>query len=178
LILNLAFENSVIKHNTDQNFSYEASVIVDLIRQLLFEKGERLSFETVMSHESKIRVLQNAMEMGYKNYLYFVSTEDVVINKNRVMIRVKEGGHDVPIEKIESRYDRSLKLLKEAVKYTYRTFIYDNSGTERASPFSMYSSYFSLSLFPNSIMNDLMILIMLYLEFYAIAVRHIRITNK
>lgn len=130
LVLNLVFENNVIKHKTDQNFSYEASVIVDLIRQLLIEKGERLSFETVMSHESKIHVLQNAMELGYKNYLYFVSTEDVEINKNRVDNRVKDGGHNVPKEKIESRYDRSLKLLREAVKYTYRTFVYDNSGTE------------------------------------------------
>jgi len=130
LILNLAFENNIIKNKAGRNLSYEASIIVDFIRQLLFEKGEQLSFETVMSHDSKISVLQNAMEMGYKNYLYFVSTEDVAININRVMVRVKGGGHNVPTEKIESRYDRSLKLLKEAVKYTYRTFIYDNSGTE------------------------------------------------
>jgi len=130
LILNLAFENNAIKNKADRRLSYEAFVIVDFIRQLLLEKGEQLSFETVMSHDSKINILQNAIKMGYRNYLYFVSTEDVAINKYRVMVRTKDGGHNVPTEKIESRYVRSLSLLKEAVKYTYRTYIYDNSGDE------------------------------------------------
>ena len=43
----------------------------------------------------------------------------------------KVGGHPVPEDKIISRYFRSLALLSEAVKYSDRTYIFDNSGHER-----------------------------------------------
>jgi len=44
---------------------------------------------------------------------------------------VKLGGHDVPQEKIVSRYYRSLELLPEAVKYSNRAYIFDNSSHDR-----------------------------------------------
>jgi len=39
------------------------------------------------------------------------------------------GGHPVSRKKIKSRYYNSLDNLKDAVRYTYRTFIFDNSGS-------------------------------------------------
>ena len=72
------------------------------------------SFETVFSHSSKLDIMQQAVELGYKVYLYFVSTEDPEINKFRVAARKMKGGHDVPPEKIESRYYLSMNLLYNA----------------------------------------------------------------
>jgi predicted ABC-type ATPase len=57
-----------------------------------------------------------------------VATEDVNINIKRVQNRVFQGGHSVPKEKIESRYERSLDLLLDAIKCTDRAYIFDNSG--------------------------------------------------
>ena len=65
---------------------------------------------------------------GYKNYLYYISTESPSINIERVKQRVKLGGHPVSKNKIESRYYSCLENLKDAVKHTYRTFIFDNSS--------------------------------------------------
>jgi len=81
-----------------------------------------------MSHRSKIHFLKNANQAGYKNYLYYISTESPIINIERVKQRVKLGGHDVALAKIETRYYNSLSNLKEAIRNTYRTFIFDNSG--------------------------------------------------
>lgn len=39
-----------------------------------------------------------------------------MINVLRVKLRVESGGHDVPEEKIISRYDRALVLVKDLVK--------------------------------------------------------------
>lgn len=107
--------------------SYFASVIADFIRRRLLEKGVSFTFETVMSHASKIDILRQAQAAGYRTYLYFVSTENPDINIDRVRIRVEEGGHPVHPDKIRSRYERSLELLPEAIGCCNRAFIFDNS---------------------------------------------------
>ncbi|MGB0949027.1 MAG: toxin, partial [Marinirhabdus sp.] len=78
---------------------------------------------------SKIETLKKSQEKGYKNYLYFISTESVAINKQRVEERIKNGGHPVPFNKIEDRYYKNLEYLFKAIKHTYRTFVFDNSGS-------------------------------------------------
>jgi predicted ABC-type ATPase len=60
---------------------------------------------------------------------YYIATEDPVINISRVCHRVKMGGHPVPEDKIISRYYRSLDLLFDAVRYSHRAYIFDNSGS-------------------------------------------------
>lgn len=55
--------------------------------------------------------MRQAQALGYRTYLYFVSTEDPEINVDRVRIRVEEGGHMVAPDKVRSRYFNSLSLL-------------------------------------------------------------------
>jgi predicted ABC-type ATPase len=126
--LKLTSDGHYIKNSNEETHSYEAAMLVDFMRNELIENGIRVTCETVMSHPSKVEVLKKAQDLGFKNYLYFISTQSVEVNKNRVRERVLNGGHDVPEEKIERRYTKSLELLSEAVKYTYRSFIFDNSG--------------------------------------------------
>lgn len=104
-----------------------AQIIADFLRKKLLEKKERFSFETVFSHPSKLEIMKEAKEKGYKVYLYFVSTESPEINKLRVRSRKDQGGHDVPQELIESRYYRSLDLLYEACQVAYQVYFFDNS---------------------------------------------------
>ncbi|TGV03494.1 zeta toxin family protein [Flavivirga rizhaonensis] len=129
-LIDLEFKNGKITNPNSETHSYEASILADFIRNQLIENGKKLTFETVMSHKSKIETLKKSQDLGYKNYLYFISTESVEINKQRVSERVKSGGHPVPVHKIEDRYYKSLEYLLEAIKYTYRTFIFDNSGNK------------------------------------------------
>jgi predicted ABC-type ATPase len=112
--------------------AYFASVAADFLRQKLLERRVSFSFETVMSSPDKVALLEKAQRLGYRTYLYFIATEDPAINVARVKARVNLGGHDVPEDKIVSRYARSLDLLLEAVKHTNRTYLFDNSrqGTE------------------------------------------------
>ena len=71
--------------------------------------------------------MRQAKKAGYKVYLYFVSTESPDINKFRVEARTKQGGHDVPKDKIKKRYYRSMDLLYEACQVAYQVFFFDNS---------------------------------------------------
>jgi predicted ABC-type ATPase len=111
--------------------AYFASVAADFIRKKLIESGRTITFETVMSSPDKVELLRLAQVRGYRTYLYYVATEDPEINISRVRHRVKMGGHDVPRDKIISRYYRSLDLLMDAVRYSHRAYIFDNSSHER-----------------------------------------------
>ena len=104
-----------------------AQITARYLREQLLNNNKRFSFETVFSHKSNLDIMRKASESGYKVYLYFVSTESPEINKYRVALRVKQGGHSVPIDKIEERYYRSLNLLKAASEIAYQAFFFDNS---------------------------------------------------
>lgn len=124
--IDLSFKENVIRIAEGTN-SYEAALISDYLRNLLILKGETFSFETVMSHPSKLEILKKAQEGGFKNYLYFISTESVDINMQRVVERVEKGGHRVDSQKIQERYFKSMELLSEMIPYCHRCFIFDNS---------------------------------------------------
>lgn len=123
-------DNKLSFHDVGVN-SYFASVCADFIRQKLIQCSRSFTFETVMSFRDKVELLQIAKSRGYRTYLYYVATEDPSINVSRVRYRVSMGGHSVPMDKIISRYKRSLDLLSEAVRATNRAYIFDNSTHER-----------------------------------------------
>ncbi len=107
--------------------SYYASVLADFLRQQLLRTSQSFSTETVMSFHDKIDLLRAAQAAGFRTYLYYVATEDPAINIERVKYRVAHGGHDVPEEKIVSRYHKSLKLLSQAIRYANRGVLFDTS---------------------------------------------------
>ncbi|MDI2592625.1 zeta toxin family protein [Pseudomonas sp. N3-W] len=110
--------------------SYYASVISDFLRHKLLDSGISFTFETVMSSPDKVALLRKAQERGFRTYLYFVATDDPMINISRVRNRVRLGGHPVPEDKIVSRYGRSLGLLLDAIRHSDRAYIFDNSSHE------------------------------------------------
>ena len=86
-----------------------------------------LIFETVLSIPQKVDYIKRAKEAGFFVRLFFVSTSSPAINAARIAKRVMEGGHDVPIPKIISRYYRSITNCGIASEFVDRTYVYDNS---------------------------------------------------
>lgn len=125
--LPFSIDNDVLYYRGAVN-SYIAADIAAFIRKTLLEQGISFTFENVFSHESKLQIMENARHLGYRVYLYFITTEDADINVSRVHNRVKKGGHSVPEDRIRSRYTRSLEQLKKAVKCADRVFLFDNSS--------------------------------------------------
>lgn len=123
----LKIKNNVLEVNTKID-SYLAADIAEFIRQQLLENNISFTFETVMSHSGKVAFLQKAKDYNYKVYLYYVATNDVEINIDRVLKRVAQNGHNVAKENIIKRYYKSLENLKNAVKISNRAYLFDNSG--------------------------------------------------
>lgn len=90
-------------------------------------------FETVFSSTEKLEFVRKAKAAGFFIRLFFVCTSDPEINVHRITKRFLEGGHEVPISKIISRYYKSLANAAQAIPLVDRAYIYDNS-VENALP--------------------------------------------
>jgi predicted ABC-type ATPase len=120
----VVLKDGYLKLKAEKSSPLIGMIVSDLIREYLLSNGISFTMETVFSHPDKLELIRKAIAKGYKVYLYFVSTEDPLINVKRVAA----GGHDVPHNKIVERYERTMNNLYEAVKLSYRAYIFDNSG--------------------------------------------------
>jgi len=109
-----------------------ANKAAELREEYLLKKGGIL-FETVLSAGDKLDYIKRAKEKGYFIRLFFVGTDHPSINASRIARRVMEGGHDVPISKIVSRFDKSILNCGLIASFVDRLYVYDNS-VEFAEP--------------------------------------------
>lgn len=72
--------------------------------------------------------MREASAVGYKVNLVFVGVKSSTVSQWRVAHRVRMGLHDVPLEDIVRRFDRSMSNLAIAMRIAHRTFVVDNTG--------------------------------------------------
>lgn len=126
--IDISLEENIIVDKSKDTHSYEASLISSFIRKELIKNEETFSFESVMSHTSKLNELTLAKEKGYRIYLYFVCIDDPNINVSRVENRVAKGGHKVDKAKVKSRYGPTLDNAYDAIQLSDRAYLFDNSN--------------------------------------------------
>jgi len=117
-------------HEGHGPLGYYIPVLCDFLRARWLQAHESFTFETVFSSEAKLTLLREAAALGYRVYLYYICTDDVQINRERVHIRVEGGGHSVPDDTIATRFEKSLSLLPEGLSLAHRAYLFDNSGRE------------------------------------------------
>lgn len=96
-------------------------------RENMVRQRKSFTFETVLSTERNLLLLESARKKGYFIRGWFVLTVDPAINVRRVAFRSQHGGHSVPDNKIISRYYRSLELLPRFIDVCDRCNIIDNT---------------------------------------------------
>lgn len=97
------------------------------LRYECLEQKRDFVFETVFSSAEKLEFLQKAKEAGFFIRLFYVCTSDPAINVTRITQRYLNGGHEVPISKVISRYYKSLLNATKAISFVDRAYVYDNS---------------------------------------------------
>ncbi len=105
----------------------EAARIAESQREEHLARREDFCFETVLSTTRNLDLLQRAKEAGYFIRCYYILTADPWINVIRIRLRTLSGGHDVPEDKVISRYQKALDLVSEVVAVSDVCHIYDNS---------------------------------------------------
>ena len=115
----------------------QAAIRAKEMREECLSNLKSMAFETVYSTPEKVEFIRRAKAAGFFIRLFFICTNDPSINAQRVALRVMEGGHDVPIPKIISRYYRSIANCVETMTWVDRAYFYDNSETD-TDPFLVF----------------------------------------
>ncbi len=102
--------------------------VCQTLRERLLETGISFGLETVASTEDKLGFAKKAKSLGYEIALLFVTTGDPELCCQRIAQRVAAGGHDVPREKVFSRFERTMGYLPEYIMLADRAEVFDNSG--------------------------------------------------
>lgn len=105
----------------------EAAQMADELRNKLVDEQQDFTFETVLSTDRNLKLLKKAKDNGYFIKCFYVLTANPQINISRVQVRKESGGHDVPKDKIISRYSRALDLIPQLLEVCDVCHIYDNS---------------------------------------------------
>ena len=122
-------DNLVDPNHKDNITAYlNAMNKAEQLREAALINGVSFSFETVLSTYDKVDFIKRAKSKGYAIQIYYVLTESVEVNIKRVETRVAQGGHDVPRDKIISRYDKAMNLMPEVLRLADIAVIYDNTG--------------------------------------------------
>ena len=102
--------------------AYAAAELVGEIQTQLVAQRESFIFETVFSDPvgEKLKFLQEAEQSGFTTVLFFIGIESVDASDERVAMRVSQGGHDVPAEKLTARFPRAMRIYSRPW-LSYRT---------------------------------------------------------
>lgn len=121
--------------------AYEAAQLADTVRRDLLGRGASFCMETVFSDPqgAKLGFLRDARTKGYLVFLIFVGLDSSELSRSRVLQRVEAGGHDVPDEKLVSRFPRTFQNLQEAITFVDHALLFDNSSAE--APFRFVAEF-------------------------------------
>jgi predicted ABC-type ATPase len=112
--------------------SFDAARILDETRARMIKDGIGFITETVFSdpHGAKLTMLESAVEAGYEVTLIYIGAGSAELLARRVDQRIARGGHDVPRDRIASRFERSLRNLKSALSLVTKVKLFDNSDAD------------------------------------------------
>lgn len=107
---------------------YDAARAAAALREELLAQRESFVFETVFSDPAgdKLGFLKRAVECGYTVVLCFIGISSPEVSEERVSMRVTQGGHDVPTDKLLARYPRTMANLRQAIRELPHVWIFDN----------------------------------------------------
>jgi predicted ABC-type ATPase len=113
-------------------FSYDAARLAEALRQDLVARGETFCMETVFSDPQgeKVEFLRAAKAKGYIVILIDIRITSIELSRARVHQRVLGGGHDVPDEKLESRFERTRRNAAAALQIVDIAVVLDNSSVD------------------------------------------------
>jgi len=118
----------------------------------LFRQQTDFAFETTLATRSYLQKIKNAREDGYTVTLLFFWLRDIELAKDRVKLRVQEGGHNIEENVIIRRYVGGIRNLFELYVPICDTVILVDNSTEIPN-FVMKIENGNTSIYDEEILN-------------------------
>jgi predicted ABC-type ATPase len=122
----------VLDPSRPDQLAYQAADVADNVRRDLVKRGLSFCMETVFSDPvgDKLQFLKDAQAEGYTVIGVFITLSDPALSIARVAQRVVRGGHDVPDDKLKSRFERTAQNIQAALHFVDVGLLIDNSSAE------------------------------------------------
>lgn len=126
--------------DADESWMAVAQKGVEAFVAQAMSRGVPFAMETVFSYweelpngkvKSKVDLIREMQAAGYFVLLFFVGLSNVQLSIGRVMTRVAQGGHNVPVNRLIDRFARTQKAIGIAASVADATIFTDNSRTTR-----------------------------------------------
>lgn len=92
------------------------------------EKGISFTQETTLSGARTERTIRRAKERGYTIRLYYIGLDTMEESLGRIANRVAKGGHDIPKEDVERRFQSRFADVLRVLPYCDEARFFDNDN--------------------------------------------------
>jgi len=130
--------------------AYEAAALASSLRSALAAQRGSFIFETVLSDPVGEKVDQFAAyaALGYSVVLIFIQIDSPEQSIQRVAMRASQGGHDVPDEKLQARFERTQANLRRAIERLPYVIVFSND--DLTQPYTFIGLYENGKSIPKS----------------------------
>lgn len=96
--------------------------------KISLHQEENFAFETTLSGKCYVNFIKKLNDSNWNTVLVYLWIPNIEFSKFRVKERVLQGGHNIPLEAIQRRYQKSLfNLFNLYMPICDTTFCFDNS---------------------------------------------------
>ena len=126
--------------------SFQAGrILIQEVKDRIVRK-ESFAFESTLSGKTWLSILKEAKETGYSIRIYFLYLSNIQKNIDRIKMRVKQGGHNIPTDTIKRRHPRCFENFWNLYRPLCNEWsILDNSSREPKELYNL-ESFSKLSL--------------------------------
>ncbi|HEX4372898.1 MAG TPA: zeta toxin family protein [Puia sp.] len=110
----------------EKNYFRASEIYRETVKKY-FDEGADFMIESNLADSRSYEWITLIKSKKYNVILYYLSTDDLMINVGRVERRVAEGGHNIPEEIIKTRYFQSHSYLKTKLSEFQEVYLIDNS---------------------------------------------------
>ncbi len=114
-----------IEHNNDIIAGGRAAI--NIIDECI-NKGICFTQETTLSGHKTLKTIKAAIDNGYFIRLFYVGLNSLDESLKRIENRVAKGGHDIPAERVEKRFNSRYDDVVLILPYCNEAVFYDNEN--------------------------------------------------
>lgn len=91
-------------------------------------KSVNFTQETTLSGVKTLKTIQSARELDYFIRLYYIGVNSSDESISRIANRVRKGGHNIPSEDVERRFNKRFEDLAKVLPYCNEVRFFDNEN--------------------------------------------------
>lgn len=118
--------DAIAKENNFDNIKAGKKAIEEI--NYCLENNLSFTQETTLAGYRTVRTIKQARKQGYYITMYYVGLSSMEESIDRIINRVRKGGHNIPIDDVKRRYEKRISSLSRVIPLCDEVIFYDNEN--------------------------------------------------